>query len=258
MKKPKRISPLWTIVAAIIILFLIIQNSYVDHDYPKDQNQKDFPENRTIFLTVKEHQFTIRKRGFDSLNDSLKLWEFNKDDNNVYLREESLMPTQYTPLMVIYDKGQDTFEKQENMVPISSFPFSFKNAGTSFQVNQVTKNGKVYFKYLDKELSLKSGQSYTLPYLDGITLKLVTIKNHGMFASKQFRVQKQGEFKKKIDKNHIEIKADRMSEGTDVIYTKDFKLPKLKKGDQVTYSFYKNHLDDGITQLVLTDLSVRK
>jgi len=252
----KKTSPLWTIIVVVGLLFLIIQSFYVDHNYAKTQNIADFPINKTIFFTVKEHQFTIHKKGFDSLNESLKLWEYDKKDNNVYLREEALMPTQYTPLMVIYDRGEDTYEKQENMVPVSSFPFSFKNAGTSLQVNQVDKNGKVYFQYQDKELSLNSGDTYRLPYFDGYRLKMVTIKNHGLFSSKQFRVQKTGTYVKKIDSKNIEIQAESKADNAETIYTEGYKLPKVSKGAIVSYSFYKEQQGNGITRKVLTDFKV--
>lgn len=195
MKIFKNYSPFWTVIVIAVLLFLIGQNVFVDHHYAQQQNTKDFPENKTVFFTVKEHQFSIRKKGFETLLDSLKLWEYDKKKDIVYLREESLMPTQYTPLLVIYDKGYDSFEKQENIVPISSFPFSLKNAGTSFQVNHVDEDGKVYFQYLDKELSLDSGDTYRLPYFDGMQLKMVTIQNHGLFDTKQFKV-----LKKEMDK----------------------------------------------------------
>lgn len=187
MKIFKNNSPLWTAIVVAALLFLIVQNVYVDHNYAKEHSKVDFPENKTIFFTVKEHQLSIRKKGFDYLVDSLKLWEYDKKKNIVYLREESLMPTQYTPLLVIYDKGSDTFEKQENIVPISSFPFSLKNSGSTLQVNQVDKDGKVYFQYRDKELSLEPGDSYSLPYFDGFQAKSVTIENHGLFDTKQFK-----------------------------------------------------------------------
>lgn len=190
MKLLKNNSPLWTVISIAVLLFLIIQMIYVDHPADKKSNQVDFPENKTIFFTVKEHQFSIRKKGFDTLVESLKLWGYDKNKDIVYLREESLMPNQYTPLLVIYDKGYDSFEKQENIVPISSFPFSLKNAGSSFQVNQVDKDGKVYFQFRDKELSLKAGDTYRLPYFDGVQLKTVTIQNHGLFDSKQFKAFK--------------------------------------------------------------------
>jgi len=252
----KKTSPLWTVVVAVGLLFLIIQSFYIDHNYAETQNKADFPINKTIFFTVKEHQFTLRKKGFDSLNESLKLWEYDKKENNVYLREETLMPTQFTPLMVIYDRGQDTFEKQENMIPVSSFPFSFKNAGTSLQINQVDKNGKVYFQYQDKELSLEAGDTYRLPYFDGFRLKMVTIKNHGLFDSKQFRVQKQGTYVKKVDSKSIEIQAESKVDNAEVIYTNGYQLPKLKKGYIVSYSFYKERQGNGLTRKILTDLKV--
>lgn len=194
MKIFRNNSPLWSAIIVVALLFLIVQNLYVDHHYSREHSPKNFPENKTIFFTVKEHQFTFRKRGFDTLLDSLKLWKYDKKTDTVYLREESLMPSKYTPLLVIYDKGYDSYEKQENIVPISSFPFSLKNSGSSLQINQVDKDGTVYFKYLDKDLSLKAGKTYNLPYFDGFQLKWVTIKNHGLFDTKQFKT-----FKKDID-----------------------------------------------------------
>ncbi len=188
MKLFRNSSPFWTVIAAITLLFLSVQIFFVDHRYTKEEKQVEFPENRTIFFTVKESQPSLRKKGFDTLKESLKLWEYDEEKKTVYLREISLMPTKYTPLLVIYDNGYDSYEKQENIVPISSFPFSLKDSGTSLQINQINKSGKVYFQYRDKELSLEPGEVYRLPYFDGFRLKLVTIKNHGLFKTKQFKV----------------------------------------------------------------------
>ena len=186
---------MWTVIVVAILLFLIVQNFYVDHHCAKSYDKVDFPENKTVFFTVKEQQFTIRKKGFDILLESLKLWKYDEKKNIVYLREKSLMPTKYTPLLVIYDKGYDSFKKQENIIPISSFPFSLKDTGTSFQVNRVEKNGKVYFEYRDKKLSLESGETYRLVYFEKFQLKMVTIKNYGLFDIKQFK-----ELKNELDK----------------------------------------------------------
>ncbi|MED2737432.1 hypothetical protein [Bacillus toyonensis] len=193
MKNNKRTSVLWTVIASLLILFLIHQNMYVDHSFSKGHTKTDIPDTKTVFFTVKEHQFTMQKKGFDSLFESLKLWEYDEDKETVYLREESLLPTKYTPLMVIFDKGNDSFEKQENILPISSFPFSLKDSGSSFQVNHVDKDGTVYFQYRDKELSVAEGETYRLLWMQGFRLKMTTIENHGLFDKKQFKVLKSSE-----------------------------------------------------------------
>lgn len=193
MKWFRNTSYLWSFLVAVLLLFIGSQLIYVDHNYAEKTDKKSFPEEKTIFFTVKESQLSFRTSSLDYITDTLKLWEYDKDKNKVYLREESMLPNTNTPLLVIYDQTTSSYEKQENIVPISTFPFSLEDTGTSLQINQIEKDGKVYFQYRGKELSLEPGETYRLPYFEGYRLKMATIENHGLFKTSQFKVREKSD-----------------------------------------------------------------
>lgn len=182
----KKIRVLWTVALAIVILVTLNQLRFVDHSKQIGAD-KNLDENKTVFMTINESSPSIKKSGFSGLQESLKMWNFDKEKEIVYIKEKSLIPTENTPLLIIQNKGNDKYSYNQNIMPINTFPFSMENKGSSIVVKAIKKDGTVTFTYHDKQLALKQGQKYTEFFIEGYKVKKVTIRNYGQYEQKQFK-----------------------------------------------------------------------
>lgn len=178
----------WFVSFAAILIVLLYQNSFVEHHEVKGAFENPLKEDETIFISIKDHNFSFRKKGFDPLTDSLKFWDYNEKNGEIFLKEQSLLPSEFTPVVFVYDRGNDNFEKQENVLPISTFPYFIHQNSFEIEIIDISKEGEMFFRSQDKELSLKAGQTYKTVFLDGLKIRSITIENFGIKKLDQFRL----------------------------------------------------------------------
>jgi hypothetical protein len=183
-------------------LFLY-QNSFVSHHKGQKVFENPLKEDETIFVSIKDHNFSLRKKGFAPLTDSLRFWAYDNKTGKIFLKEQSLMPSEFTPLVFAYDRGNDSFEKQENVLPISTFPYFIYQNNFELEIIDIDKEGTLYFHFQDKELSLEKGQVYKTIFLDGIKVRSISIENFGIKKLNQFKLFPEVEAELKRDKERL-------------------------------------------------------
>jgi hypothetical protein len=190
----------------IFVGYLLYQTKYISHHPSPSDFINPLKENEVIFVSVKDHNFSIRKKSFDPLTDSLRFWELNEKTDTVFLKEPSLLPTEFTPLVIVYDRGNGSFEKQENVLPISTFPYAIYQNNVELEVLDIDKDGTLFFQFDDKQLSVKPGESYQTFFLDGVKLRNISIENFGIKRVNQFKLFPEVERELKREKERLKIK----------------------------------------------------
>lgn len=205
----------WVVIFLLVIGYFLYQSNFIEHYEDKKEFINPLKEKETIFLSITDHNFSLRKKGFDQLTDSLKFWEYDTKNDTIYLKEQTLLPSEFTPLVVVYDRGNDSFEKQENVLPISTFPYSIYQNDFGIEISHFDKNGKLYFSLLDKKLSLEPGKSYQTIFFQGFKLRSIKIKNFGVKHIDNFKLfpeiekELKEQEKKKIEQEKLEKKAEK-------------------------------------------------
>lgn len=185
VKKP---SNLWRYVFFLFLFILIYQfhNSW-DNDVSFDSTNKNIPEDSVAFLTIKEHNYGLNSRGFDSLMESLHTWEHNEKDKKVELKFEAYLPKQNSKVLFVYDKEFTTFEKYVDVVSVSTFPYNYRFRDKPLvEVHHVDENGNIYFLYKDKKIHLKPGQTYQSFGFSEFRFTRTVIENHGFYKKDDF------------------------------------------------------------------------
>jgi hypothetical protein len=184
----KRSFIFWISVLLILVGYLLYQTKYISHHPSPNDFVNPLNEKEVIFVSVKDHNLSFRNKGFDPLTDSLRFWELNEKDNTVFLKEPSLLPTEFTPLVVVYDRGNGSFEKQENVLPISTFPYAIYQNNVELDILDIGKDGTLFFRFDDKQLSIETGETYQTFFFDGFKLRNISIENFGIKRVSQFKL----------------------------------------------------------------------
>lgn len=194
-------SPLWLIALIGMTLFFTFQLFYTWQTTDSDPSHPSMlPNGKTLFLTFEETNFGTRKRGFDTLFDKLETYRYEKDTDTVWIKpvqtaavkeggsKPSQLPRSNTQVMAIYDKGFDSFQKREDILPIASFPYEYQEKGEDFfEIRSVDKDGNAYLTFRGKRLKLDPGSRYPAIWFDGLRLKMMVIHNHGVMDHDQFK-----------------------------------------------------------------------
>jgi hypothetical protein len=216
-----------------VLLFLslfLYQNSFVSHHKSQKVFENPLKEDETIFVSIKDHNFSLRKKGFDSLTESLRFWNYDNKTGNVFLKEQSLLPSEFTPLVFVYDRGNDSFEKQENVLPISTFPYFIYQNNFELEIIDIDKEGTLYFHFQDKKLSLEKGQTYKTLFLDGLKVRSISIENFGLKKLNQFKLFPEVEAEIRKEKERIK-KEEELLKKKNSEDEKTLKNSEIKKGD---------------------------
>lgn len=185
----KKLNVVWVVALLLFASYMFYQQTYVSYFDPsvfKDSNVS-IHKNKTLLLTAEEKNVTFQKRGFDSLVSNLKFWEFNESEDVIYLRGENLLPTEDTSLLFIYNRGVNSYQSQENIIPISIFPYSVNQNDTTFDIYNIDENGTVFLSIQGKNIELEVGKSYYSVWLDGFQPRNIKVENFGLFDRKKFK-----------------------------------------------------------------------
>lgn len=142
-------------------------------------------EGETLLLIAEERNVTGRKKGFDGLSDNLSFWKIDGDE--VLLREFNLMPNQDSSVLFIYNRDNNTFENQSNIIPISNFPYNAYQNDTSFKILHIEDDGTALLEIQDKKIKLEPGKVFYDIWLDNFQLRNIKLRNEGFFKTENFK-----------------------------------------------------------------------
>lgn len=195
-------SPFWLVAFIAFSVLLLFQSFYTwSNDESVSADAVSLPENKTIFLTFEETSFGTKKRGFDTLFNSLETYQYDKEKGIVWIKpvetasklneggtKATQLPRSNTQVMAIYDKGFDSFQKREDILSISTFPYEYlQNDEPFFEVRSIDREGNAYLTFRGKRLKLDANSSYPAVWFEGLRLKSMIIKNHGILDHSQFK-----------------------------------------------------------------------
>ena len=178
----------WVFLLGLVVSFLGYQTFFSWEENDITSNEKTvLEENKTIFLVIEEHQYAVKKTGFDSLFENLKTWEYDKKTENVSLKFESWLPKENTRVMVIYDRKYDSFRRFNDVLTIADFPYKYYfNDTPLLTVSGIKKDGTVQLSFKGKRIEVSPKSHYPDWQLDGVQLSKITIRNYGIFDKNQF------------------------------------------------------------------------
>lgn len=187
----RKTSHLWNYLLVGVLLYLLYQSTFTWQTIEKNQEIKG---NEVVFLTVEEKKYGIHKTSFDSLTESLKVWEFDEKNKQVYLKFDSLLPKNpdgkddETKVMVMYDRGFDGTERHAEVLKVSTFPYKYElKEAEQLTVEGINKDGSVYLRYKGKKVKLEKDKSYFSYSFSGFQFTKTTIENHGIYQKEQFK-----------------------------------------------------------------------
>ncbi|MFP3725675.1 hypothetical protein U8V72_10785 [Priestia filamentosa] len=188
----KRVSAIWTILLVVFFFYLLYQSTFAWNEEvtTPETTTTQLPENKTAFIVVKDKHFGVRRSGISSVQKSLEMWKFDEKREQVILKHENLLPTEKTQMMVLYDRGYDSFAHHSEVLPLVNFPYEhYYNGEEIFEVHGVKKDGEVYLTYKNKRIHLAPGESYHAVSSEGYKVTWTTIKNYGLYDKSQFDIK---------------------------------------------------------------------
>lgn len=189
----KKTSIIWTIILCIFILYLLYEARFSwseEFSEPINEETTILSEDKTVFLIFEDKHYGTRRSGFNSLLESLEMWSFDETAKEVKIKYESLLPTDTTQLMIVYDRGYDSFEKHADVLSLSTFPYEYHyKEEPLFKIYSIDMNGNVYLEYKQKRILLSSGESYHTIEFNDFKLTQTTISNKGIYDKEQFKLK---------------------------------------------------------------------
>lgn len=190
MKRNKKASFLWTIAVVVFFGYLMYQSAFAWNEklvINEEVKSASLANDKTIFLMINDTHYGVQKNGIKKVKESLEMWSFDKKKEKVYVKHPTLLPHDKTQMMVIYDRGYDSFEHHSDVLSLIKFPFEhYYQDNLIFNIQGIGKKGEVYMTYKNKKIQLKPGESYWSFSSDGFKLTKTTIKNYGLYDKKQF------------------------------------------------------------------------
>lgn len=191
----------WVTILILIIGYLLYQSSFswgTSEEVTSDKALTNKEE--VVFIVIKEEYAGVKKNGFDSLSTSLKTWEFDKRERKLYLKYQKSLPYttvgtghnkemvyDKTKVMILYDRGFDSFERYSEVLSVASLPYQyFFNGEPLITVNNVDAEGTVFLEYKGKQIQLKAEENYPEVTFKGFKLSRTEIQNHGIYKKNQF------------------------------------------------------------------------
>lgn len=216
MKKQKT-SIVWLVILILFFIYLLYQSAFAWNEQVSMPDAGDsIPKDKTAFVIVKDTHLFVQSSGIKAVEDSLEMWNYDKKQEKVILKHENLLPQSNTQMMLIYDKGHDSFERHTEVLSLLKFPYEhYYKKENIFSVNGVAKNGDIYMTYKNQRVHLAPGEKYRTFSTEGYKFTITTIENYGLYDKNQFMLKETMEKEKKakkenkpeqIDVQHIESK----------------------------------------------------
>lgn len=192
---------LWFVALLLVGFNLIYQNSFSWSNKDLKAASQELKNNENVIFLVVEDKFSSAKaNSFASLSNSLKTWEFDKKKQKMYVKYEKLLPYYYsgegskkeiiydkTKVMVLYDRGFDSFERYSEVLSVATFPYEYYFKGNPLvSINGIDKDGTVFIEYKGKRLKLGPNNDYSSHSISGFQLSKTVIKNYGIYQKNQF------------------------------------------------------------------------
>lgn len=188
---------IWVVFLVLIVNYFIYQNSFSWNQADEKHATNTLKNNEdVIFIVVEENYSGVKGSEFDSLSDSLQTWAFDERHKKFYLKYEKLLPyvkvgeeTYYdnTKVILLYDRGFDSFERYSEVVSIATFPYKYYFNGKPFiAITSIDADGTVFLEYKEKRIQLKPEERYSTRAVNGFQLSKTSIKNHGIYKKDQF------------------------------------------------------------------------
>lgn len=188
---------IWVVFLLLVVNYFIYQNSFSWNQQDENNATNQLKNNEdVIFIVVEEDYSGSKGSDFDSLSESLRTWEFDERHKKLYVKYEKLLPyvkdgdaTYYdnTKVILLYDRGFDSFERYSEVVSVATFPYNYYFNGKPFiSIRSIDEDGTVFLEYKDKRIQLKPEEDYSTRALNGFQLSKTNIKNHGIYKKDQF------------------------------------------------------------------------
>lgn len=185
----KYVNKIWIVALAFLTCYLLYQLLFVwESDFDEYTDEAIIPEDQVVFLTVSEKFYGVKKGSFNYLLDSLETWKFDRKKEEVSLKFDSQLPKSNTQVMVIYDRGFNSFEKYSEVFSINSFPYLYYfNSEPMMTVYQITEDGVIYLNFEGKKVKLKPNESHHTWSFEGFQLSKIKVTNQGLYKKDQFK-----------------------------------------------------------------------
>jgi hypothetical protein len=185
----KLTSSIWTYALILGIVYYVYQSSF---GYTAVKGKEAMDPNQVVFVTIEEQRYGVQKAGFDSLYKELEVWKYHKKSGEVDLKFKANQPQpgDRTKVMLIYDRGFDSFQRFAQVTPITSFPYQYDYEEKPFvNIESYNDSGTIYIDYRGKKIKLESGKTYYAWNIKDRTLVKTVLTNHGIMDKAKFKVK---------------------------------------------------------------------
>lgn len=145
-------------------------------------------ENATAFVVIEEKTVPSKNSSLEPLLKGLEMWKYNEDENEVLFKFDTLLPTSKSKVMVVYDRGFESFERRADVFSVNNFPYDYYVEDQPLiSVYDADSDGTVYLEYEGKRIKLAPNDTYRTAELKGFKLSFISIHNHGLLQKEQFK-----------------------------------------------------------------------
>lgn len=231
----------WAFVLLILACYFLYQGtfSYSSNEVEVVANNELKKEDDVIFVVIEESFLGQKDKGFKSLKENLESFKFDEKEGLVYFKHKNHLPYYIqendgskdyqfsnTKIIVVYDKGKDSFERYTEVVSLSTFPYTYYSDNKKlFTVEGINSDGTVFLNFNEKTIKLSKDDKYSDMAFEDFQLNRTSIKNYGIFNKKQFKelktenqILREQQQKEKEAREKAEAKEKAVKEGkTDTV-----------------------------------------
>lgn len=194
-----RVSNIWVFLTLMLFIYLIYQSSFTWYKV-EGETKKDNED--VVLITIQEKRYGMVKRTFESLEEKLKTWELNRENKEVKFKYISQLPGEETKVVMIYDRGYDSFERFAKVLNVYTIPSQYKFDNKPFiSIESVNENGDVYLVFEGKKIKIERGEKYRDWKIEDYWLTKTVIENNGIYKKEDFKTK--GYYTLKLNKTEI-------------------------------------------------------
>lgn len=193
----------WFTILLGVLLYLIYQYSFVIPSLSAQPLNNEVPKGKAVFLLIKENRYGTHHSGFSSLNEELQTWKEEK--GKILFRYPSMLPPSAAKVVVIYDRGLDSFESYSVPFSVSSLPYVYYFQDKEFlTINRVSGDGTVELIFNGKRLLISPQDDYPTWSYDRLQVVQTEIRNIGLIPLSTFDLYP--EVKKELEKEQEKLR----------------------------------------------------